>query len=354
MSPASGKISLLLCVVVQGICTCTGQGGPGVNSSFPAVFSFGDSILDTGNNNGLRTLTKCNFPPYGKDFPGGRATGRFSNGKVPSDLIVEALGIKDLLPAYLDPALSDKDIPTGVGFASGGSGLDPLTASLQGVISVSEQLNQFREYIDRLKGIVGEANATAVLNNALFLISAGNNDIAITYLSARLRIIPFPTYSNILVNDATDFIQALYDLGARRFIVLSTLPLGCLPSARGSTGLLCADVANQAAQEFNTNLSNDIAYLAGSLQNATVAYVDVYGPFLELIQNPGQSGFVVSNVACCGGSSLLCTPFGLLTCPNPSNFVFWDSAHPTERAYRVAVAPAILRAINSSFVANYH
>lgn len=54
---------------------------------FPAVFSFGDSILDTGNNNGLATLTKCNFLPYGRDFQGGVPTGRFCNGKVPSDLL---------------------------------------------------------------------------------------------------------------------------------------------------------------------------------------------------------------------------------------------------------------------------
>ncbi|MCD9560048.1 hypothetical protein HAX54_018477 [Datura stramonium] len=33
----------------------------------------------------------------------GKPTGRFSNGKVPPDLIVEELGIIELLPAYLDP-----------------------------------------------------------------------------------------------------------------------------------------------------------------------------------------------------------------------------------------------------------
>lgn len=55
--------------------------------SVPAVFVFGDSIVDTGNNNNLITQAKCNYPPYGKDFPGGQATGRFSNGRVPSDLV---------------------------------------------------------------------------------------------------------------------------------------------------------------------------------------------------------------------------------------------------------------------------
>jgi hypothetical protein len=57
------------------------------NAAFPAVFAFGDSIFDTGNNNNLLTLSKCNFPPYGRDYYGGKATGRFGNGRVLSDLI---------------------------------------------------------------------------------------------------------------------------------------------------------------------------------------------------------------------------------------------------------------------------
>jgi len=55
--------------------------------AFPAVIAFGDSILDTGNNNLLPTISKCDFPPYGKDFIAQEPTGRFSNGKVPSDFI---------------------------------------------------------------------------------------------------------------------------------------------------------------------------------------------------------------------------------------------------------------------------
>lgn len=58
------------------------------NETVPAVFAFGDSIVDPGNNNYIRTLIKCNFLPYGRDFAeGNRPTGRFSNGKVPSDII---------------------------------------------------------------------------------------------------------------------------------------------------------------------------------------------------------------------------------------------------------------------------
>ena len=53
----------------------------------PALIVFGDSIVDPGNNNVLPTTIRCNFPPYGQDFVGNMATGRFSNGKIPSDFL---------------------------------------------------------------------------------------------------------------------------------------------------------------------------------------------------------------------------------------------------------------------------
>lgn len=43
---------------------------------------------------------------------------------------VEELGIKELLPPYLDPSLNTDDLKTGVNFASGGAGFDPLTSEL--------------------------------------------------------------------------------------------------------------------------------------------------------------------------------------------------------------------------------
>jgi hypothetical protein len=49
----------------------------------PAMFVFGDSLVDVGNNNHLPSVNsscKANYPPYGIDYPGHSPTGRFSNG----------------------------------------------------------------------------------------------------------------------------------------------------------------------------------------------------------------------------------------------------------------------------------
>ncbi|XP_030546542.1 GDSL esterase/lipase At1g23500-like [Rhodamnia argentea] len=340
-------ISLLLLLLLRAsskVVFATKNGG---NATYPALFAFGDSILDTGNNNNLRTLSKCNYPPYGRDFPGAVPTGRFGDGKVLSDLITEGLGIKELLPAYLDPNLKDVDLPTGVCFASGGSGLDPLTAGTQGVLAMEDQLKQFNEYVGKLNAVVGAENATAILNSSLYLMSAGNNDIAFTYLSAHLRPMTFPEYADFLVISTSTFIRGLYALGARRFALLSALPLGCLPSGRAPVGgLLCSELANQAAQLFNSKLSAMSSSLTGELTDSRIVYINVYDPLLNLIRNPNQFGFRVANVGCCGVLTLLCNGLSPFTCPNVPDFVFWDAAHPSEKAYR-ALAPAIVQACSN-------
>jgi hypothetical protein len=51
----------------------------------PALFIFGDSFFDVGNNNNLATLIKANFLPYERDFVTKQSTGRFCNGKLAAD-----------------------------------------------------------------------------------------------------------------------------------------------------------------------------------------------------------------------------------------------------------------------------
>ncbi|RDX87124.1 GDSL esterase/lipase EXL2, partial [Mucuna pruriens] len=91
MKVPSGPCVLVLRFMLLLVVCCKTKGVVELprNVSVPAVLVFGDSIMDTGNNNNnMQTLAKCNFPPYGRDFQGGVPTGRFGNGKVPSDFVV--------------------------------------------------------------------------------------------------------------------------------------------------------------------------------------------------------------------------------------------------------------------------
>ncbi|GAB4839195.1 hypothetical protein Ancab_028722 [Ancistrocladus abbreviatus] len=297
------------------------------NVTVPAVLAFGDSIIDPGNNNHLKSVVKCNFPPYGKDFSHGVATGRFSNGKIPTDFFVEALGIKTYLPAYLDPKLQPEDLPTGVSFASGASGFDPLTSKIASALSLSDQLQMLKEYITKLKGIVGEKRTDFILSNAVFVIVTGTDDIANTYFSTPTRRTKYDidSYTDLMVNSASSFIEELYGLGARRIGVFSLPPIGCVPSQRSLAGGVrrsCAEDHNQAAVLFNSKLSSVLESLKTQLPNSKLVYVDIYNPLLDLILHPDQYGFEVVDRGCCGTGlievSILCIKLEPV-CPNDTN-----------------------------------
>ena len=102
----------------------------GATAKVSAIIVFGDSSVDSGNNNQISTLLKSNFQPYGRDFYGGKPTGRFCNGRIPPDFISEAFGLKPAVPAYLDPMYNISDFVDGVNFASAGTGYDSATSDV--------------------------------------------------------------------------------------------------------------------------------------------------------------------------------------------------------------------------------
>ncbi|TKY57614.1 GDSL esterase/lipase EXL3 [Spatholobus suberectus] len=316
------------------------------NVSVPAVFVFGDSVVDTGNNNNRTTFARSNFPPYGRDFEGGIPTGRFSNGKVPSDFIVEELGIKEFLPACLKSNLQSSDLVTGVCFASGGSGYDPLTSILESSMPITGQLSLFKEYIRKLKGLVGEDRANFILANSLFIVVAGSSDISNTY-RARSLLYGLPAYSDLLVNSASNFLTEINELGARRIAVFSAPPIGCLPFQRtvgGGIAKRCAERPNNLAQLFNSKLSKELDSLNRNFPHSRNVFIDVYSPLLDIIVNYQKYGYKVGDTGCCGTGrievAILCNRFDS-TCPNVQDYVFWDSFHPTESVYKKLIAPIL-------------
>lgn len=71
---------VLRCFVVFALCRTSTT-----TDEKPAIFIFGDSLLDNGNNNYIFTLARANFQPYGIDFGG--PTGRFTNGRTTADVL---------------------------------------------------------------------------------------------------------------------------------------------------------------------------------------------------------------------------------------------------------------------------
>ncbi|MED6180794.1 hypothetical protein PIB30_013686 [Stylosanthes scabra] len=257
--------------------------------------------MDTGNNNNnLKTEARCNYPPYGKDLEGGGIpTGRFSNGKVPSDFVAEELGIKELLPAYLDPNLQASELVTGVCFASGGAGYDPLTSKLADAIHFDSQIEMFKEYIGKLRGVVGEERAKFIIEKSLYLVVMGSNDISNTYFLSHIRELEYdvPAYTDLLLRLASSSFKEIYELGARRIGVFNVPPIGCVPFQRTVAGGItrnCVDKINDAVKLFNTKLPNELDFLNRNLPHARFVSIDVYNPLLDLIGIKLKTGGAVA------------------------------------------------------------
>ncbi|KAL7597688.1 hypothetical protein Lser_V15G22207 [Lactuca serriola] len=319
------------------------------HDSVEAVWAFGDSFFDSGNNNFLNTLIKADFPPYGKDFMGGVSSGRFTNDRTISDYIVKKLGVKDYLPAYLDPYIREKDLPTGVCFASAGSGYDGVTSQIQNVMPLSIQLEMFKEYIWKLNRIVGEEAAKHIIKNGVYLVSSSSNDWSISYGLVPVRRLQYNAtdYANLLAKNARMFFEELYKLGARKLVVFGTPYIGCFPLMRtvfGGVRRNCVNMFNEDAETFNKMLKSQLEYLRSSLPHSTICYVDYFNLSREIIQNHLQYGFEDVDNACCGTglyeTSYLCNRLSPI-CPNDSKFLFWDSLHLTDKGYNIVVDHAL-------------
>ncbi|XP_051143393.1 GDSL esterase/lipase At2g40250-like [Andrographis paniculata] len=273
-------------------------------ANITAVFAFGDSILDAGNNNGLLTIAQANHAPYGINFPGRAATGRFSDGKLTSDIIASELGIKAAVPAYLDPAVTDGDLLTGVSFASAGSGLDAaVTPRVGNVVSLEKQMEYFQTAAARMRRSAGEAAANRSIENGLFLISAGSNDMMINKYILPLRLnFSVSQYQDFLIQKMDAFIRELYSVGARRVAVLGMPPLGCVPLIitwekikhfhLPGSDRTCVDAYNSDSEAFNLKLRQLLSDLPPSLGSAVkVAYVETYAPAMDMINRPAAYGF---------------------------------------------------------------
>ncbi|KAL8139616.1 hypothetical protein V2J09_005637 [Rumex salicifolius] len=335
-------ITLLVIMVFKNFDHTNAQTSPLVS----AIVLFGDSIIDVGNNNLLPTLFKADYLPYGRDFNDDRSpTGRFCNGKLAVDIIVDKLGFNNSYPpAYLRPDLSNNQLVNGVNFASAASGYDNQTAIINHAISLPQQLEYYKEYQRRLASVVSMNSARTIRDNTLFIIGAGTSDFVLNYyINPLVNIMHTPSqYSTYLVDIFSRFIKDLYRLGARRIGVTSLPPMGCLPLVITLFGLgkpECVEQKNMDSREFNVKMNETITRLKSRLPGLKMEFFDIYTPLHDLVQNPSKNGFVEGRRGCCGTgrietTSILCNPKSIGTCVNASQFVFWDSVHPSETTNR--------------------
>ncbi|KAL9386245.1 hypothetical protein Peur_019369 [Populus x canadensis] len=311
----------------------------------PCYFVFGDSLFDNGNNNNLSTLAKANYTPYGIDFSNG-PTGRFSNGNNTADVIAKLLGFDDYIPTF-NEAKATKNILRGVNYASGSAGIRNESGRLAvgDVISLDEQLRNHRIIISLVTEALGNKDsAMKHLNKCIYTIDMGNNDYTMNYFLPQLyntsRQFNAHQYATVLIQQYSQQLKSLYDLGARKVAVAGLIQNGCSPNALatyGANGSSCVEVINNAVQIFNSKLIPLVTNLNANLPGAKFTYINFYQ-----IDAESTRAFRFTRVACCNLTSTgLCDP-STIPCPDRTEYAFYDSAHPTEaralilgrRAYR--------------------
>ncbi|XP_061346264.1 GDSL esterase/lipase At2g03980-like [Gastrolobium bilobum] len=243
----------------------------------PAMYVFGDSLVDSGNNNYL-PIGGPTFLPYGIDF-GGKPTGRNTNGKTVVDYIAIHLGLP-FAPPYMGLSKHQREkITTGINYASAGSGM---------------------------------------FHNGTF---HGTTKFA----------------SNLL-KEFSLRLQKMYDLGARKFLVNNIPPAGCFPSRAVHTRPRgkCVDKINIGITFYNRRLPSLLHELQSQLPGSVFVHSDLYKFLIELRENGGRYGIRETWKPCCPNNiygDLKCRP-NTVPCANRNAYLFFDD-HPTQIANHI-------------------
>ncbi|TYG71967.1 hypothetical protein ES288_D05G441700v1 [Gossypium darwinii] len=157
-----------------------------VNGCFTSIFSFGDSLTDTGNLLEI-SLSDSTNPPHSAFLPYGRTffhhpTGRFCDGRLVIDFIAEALGFSFLPPFYGSKSGKWEKFQKGANFAvASATALNSSFLAEQGIHSVSTnislgvEVNSFKHLLPSLCS--SSSNCKELLRNSLIVMGEiGGND----------------------------------------------------------------------------------------------------------------------------------------------------------------------------------
>ncbi len=273
-------VSLLLAATAQA------------SSLYDAIYVFGDSLSDVGND----------FITSGGTHPGPPyANGQFSNGPIWLQTLAGDLGLSAFTPS----------LSGGTDYAYGGaqsgaisSGALGHTANNTDLIATDGQIAQF------------QATHVTADPNALYTIEIGTNDLGNVVLNATTK-----SQAQALLNQTTanidSAIQSLITDGARHFLVMNIGDLGKTPAA---VSLGAAANGSLLAAALNGQLDASLAQFASG--GATFTVFDTYGFLDQRVGNPGLYGLTNVTDPCYNATADT-------ICSNPNQYLFWDTQHPT-------------------------
>ena len=290
--------------------TALGSGLPAIstmsNERFAAIYAFGDSLSDVGNDFIATERHMPVSPPYFQ--------GHFTNGLTWVEDLAISQGVGPLTPSLL---------PGGTDFAFGGAetGTNPLHTA--GPTDLPSQLVQF------------EASYPTPQTNALYTLSIGATDLFDAI--AAFPSTPLKALADVAVAVANvdDFVLQLASHGARDFLVLNVPDIGKAP-AYESQGPAVSSTASTLSKLFDVALTASLSAIAVR-DHLNMHVVDTYSLVDEAVADPPVFGFTnVTNPVWTGSNTDQSS--GVLSASTPaaqSHYLFWDQVHPTAAAHLV-------------------
>ncbi|KAE7998999.1 hypothetical protein FH972_003487 [Carpinus fangiana] len=339
-----GSLCYLSCVLIVSLLnpiSCHGRAKPEPEGEHKALFVFGDSLFDAGNNqylNGSMEGGGAISWPYGETFFKHPA-GRLSDGRLVPDFIAQFAKLP-LLPPYLQPI--EHRFTDGANFASAGGGV--LVQTHPGTINLPTQLSYFKTVVKSLRQKLGDVEAKKVLMRAVYLFSVGGNDYFSFYTqNPNVTQSYRRQYVGMVIGNLTSVLKEIYGLGGRKIAFQNAGPLGCVPTMKAMNpqlGSECAEEPSALARLHNRALANALKKLESNLPGFKYSIFDYYNELEDRIKNPSKYGFKNGNSACCGSGAFRgrncgkngTEPYEL--CSDPSEYVWFDGAHTTETANR--------------------
>ncbi|XP_030466922.1 GDSL esterase/lipase At4g16230-like [Syzygium oleosum] len=216
---------------------------------------------------------------------------------------------------------------------------------LQGdVITMAQQVQQFATVQGNITQLLDQNKSAEFIAKTLFVISVGSNDIFDHY-PYKDTTVSQPELMAAIQSNHTAQLTALYNLGARKFGIVSIPPIGCCPYAQlqnlTASGSGCLTELNDYARDFYSTISALLQNLSSQLQGMIYSLGDAYTMTSTVLKEPLAFGIENIEDACCGSGPLNAEkPCNIADspnlCPNHDKYLFWDSNHSTQYAAHLA------------------
>ena len=288
--------------------------------SFSALYVFGDSLSDSGNNafiGGSDPGQFINNNTYVPTKP--YAFNAYTNGLTWVNSFAAGLGLPTTaaMPSITlggnyayggaKTVQDGTDVPSAPGF--------PPSAATQ-LMGTGPSIYQV--------GYLTMTGMAPLPATALYVIAIGGNDVRDLSVAVAMNPALALTISGAAAAYATavgNMVDALQAKGAQRIVVWDAPDVGKTPAALAG-GAAFSGLATSIASNFNSALTARMAGEAG------VTVFDVFGITNTVIGNPAAFG--LTNVTdACGALGAAC---------DPSKYLFWDGIHPTSAGHDLLAA----------------